>query len=32
MVVDTKGTFVKNLVVRLSDDDYKPVYADGADC
>jgi hypothetical protein len=32
MVVDTKGTFVKNLVVRLSDDDYQPLYATEPDC
>jgi hypothetical protein len=32
MRITTKGRFVKNLVVELSDDRYRPVYADGADC
>jgi hypothetical protein len=32
MTITTKGMFVKNLVVQLSDDDYKPVYANGDDC
>ncbi len=32
MRVTTKGLFVKNLVVELSDDRHRPVYADGGDC
>ena len=32
MVVTTRGRFVKNLVVQLSDDRHRPVYADGDDC
>jgi hypothetical protein len=32
MRITTKGRFVKNLVVELSDDRHRPVYADGADC
>jgi hypothetical protein len=32
MRVTTKGRFVKNLVVELSDDRHRPVYADGEDC
>jgi hypothetical protein len=32
MKITTRGTFVKNLVVELSDDRHRPVYADGDDC
>jgi hypothetical protein len=32
MRITTKGRFVKNLVVELSDDKHRPVYADGVDC
>jgi hypothetical protein len=32
MRVTTRGLFVKNLVVELSDDRHRPVYADGEDC
>ncbi len=32
MLVTTRGRFVKNLVVQLSDDRHRPVYADGDDC
>jgi len=32
LTITTKGTFVKNLVVRLSDDDYRPLYANRDDC
>jgi len=32
MRITTKGRFVKQLVVELSDDHHRPVYADGADC
>ncbi len=32
MLITTKGRFVKNLIVQLSDDRHRPVYADGADC
>ena len=32
MRVKTKGRFVKNLVVELSDEKHRPVYADGDDC
>ncbi len=32
MRITTRGRFVKNLVVELSDDRHRPVYADGADC
>lgn len=32
MRVTTKGRFVKNLVVELSDERHQPVYADGGDC
>jgi hypothetical protein len=32
MRITTRGLFVKNLVVELSDERYRPVYADGDDC
>jgi hypothetical protein len=32
MRITTRGRFVKNLVVELSDEQYRPVYADGDDC
>ena len=32
MRVTTKGRFVKNLVVELSDDRHRPVYAVADDC
>ena len=32
MRVSTNGRFVKNLVVELSDDRHRPVYADGTEC
>jgi len=32
MRVSAKGRFVKNLVVELSDERHRPVYADGDDC
>jgi hypothetical protein len=32
MRITTRGRFVKNLVVELSDDRHRPVYADGDDC
>ena len=32
MRIATKGRFVKNLVVELSDEKHRPVYADGDDC
>ena len=32
MLVTTKGRFVKNLIVQLSDERHRPVYADGEDC
>ncbi len=32
MRITTKGRFVKNLVVELSDDKHRPIYADGDDC
>lgn len=32
MLITTKGRFVKNLIVQLSDDGHRPVYADGDDC
>jgi hypothetical protein len=32
MRITTRGLFVKNLVVELSDDRHQPVYADGDDC
>jgi len=32
MRVTTKGRFVKNLVVELSDERHRPVYADGGNC
>lgn len=32
MRVATKGRFVKNIVVELSDDRHRPVYADGENC
>ena len=32
MRITTKGRFVKNLVVELSDDKHRPLYADGGDC
>ena len=33
MRVTTRGRFVKNLVVELSDDKHRPIYADGdPDC
>lgn len=32
MRITTKGRFVKNLVVELSDEQHRPVYADGDDC
>jgi hypothetical protein len=30
--ITTKGRFVKNLVVELSDERHRPVYVDGSDC
>lgn len=30
--ITTKGRFVKSLVVELSDERHRPVYADGVDC
>ena len=30
--ITTKGRFVKNLVVELSDEQHRPVYAAGDDC
>lgn len=32
MRVTTKGRFVKNLVVELSDEQHRPVYAEGDGC
>ena len=32
MRVTTRGLLVKNLVVELSDEQHRPVYADGDDC
>lgn len=32
MRVTTRGTFVKNLVVELSDEVHRPLYADHPDC
>lgn len=32
MRITTRGMFVKNLVVELSDERHRPVYADGEDC
>lgn len=32
MRITTKGRFVKNLVVELSDERHRPVYADRGDC
>ena len=32
MRISTKGRFVKNLVVEMSDEKHKPLYADGDDC
>ncbi len=32
MRITTKGRFVKNLVVELSDERHRPVYANGDDC
>ena len=32
MRITTKGRFVKNLVVELSDERHRPVYADRDDC
>ncbi len=32
MRITTRGRFVKNLVVELSDEQHRPVYADGDDC
>ncbi len=32
MRITTKGRFVKNLVVELSDERHRPVYATGDDC
>ncbi len=32
MRITTRGTFVKNLVVELSDDRHHPLYADDPDC
>ncbi len=32
MTVATRGHLVKKLVVELSDDRHRPVYADGDDC
>ena len=32
MRITTRGRFVKNLVVELSDEKHRPVYADGDDC
>jgi hypothetical protein len=32
MRITTKGRFVKNLVVELSDEKHQPLYADGDGC
>ena len=32
MRITTRGRFVKNLVVELSDERHRPVYADDDDC
>lgn len=32
MRIAARGRFVKNLVVELSDERHRPVYADGDDC
>jgi hypothetical protein len=32
MRITTKGRFVKNLVVELSDERHRPLYAHGDDC
>jgi hypothetical protein len=32
MRIRAKGRFVKNLVVELSDERHRPLYADGDDC
>ncbi len=32
MRISTRGRFVKNLVVELSDEKHRPVYAEGDDC
>jgi hypothetical protein len=32
MRITTKGRFVKNLAVELSDEKHRPLYADGDDC
>jgi hypothetical protein len=32
MRIKTKGRFVKNLVVELSDERHQPIYAEGDDC
>jgi hypothetical protein len=32
MRITTRGRFVKNLVVELSDEKHRPVYAEGDDC
>jgi hypothetical protein len=32
MRITAKGRFIKNLVVELSDEQHRPVYADGDDC
>lgn len=32
MRITAKGRFVKNLVVELSDEKHRPLYADGSDC
>ncbi len=32
MRITTKGRFVKNLVVELSGDKHRPIYADGDNC
>jgi hypothetical protein len=32
MRITTRGRFVKNLVVELSDERHRPVYATGDDC
>ena len=32
MRITTRGKIVKNLVVELSDERHRPVYADGDDC
>ena len=32
MRITTKGRFLKNLSVELSDERHRPLYADGSDC